>query len=71
MRQLKNTVKAAAVCPDGTYEGRVSGYVASWTTEPSPGLTQTFEYTMDHGYRGLNIKATVVVANGVPTVTVR
>ena len=71
MRQLKNKVKAAAVCPDGTYQGTVSGYVATWTTELSPGLTQTFEFTMDHGYRGLNIKATITITNGEIKVSVR
>ena len=71
MRQLKNKLMATATCPDGTYQGTVSGYQATWTTEISPGLTQTFEYKMDHGYRGLNIKATVVVTNGEIKVNVR
>lgn len=75
MRQLKNKVKtkikASAVCPDGVYEGRVSGYVASWTLQLGKGLTQTFEHQMDHGYRGLNIKATVTVTGGVPDVSVK
>lgn len=67
MKVLKQKKAVASlVCPDGTYQGVVSGYELRWSAEVGPGLTTEFTARRHFGIRG-TMAVEITTANGIPT----